>query len=302
MQSPPDPGFDGPPYPIQSRSCLPEVIDWPFATDSANLAFDQANLVGIRGLCYNDHANGNQELDDYWIAVPRAFPAGYTRRGRLPDGPYGFGGLQPTVSGNQYILRETLTPNTWYPGAPSTTPPQGWAPTNVGQQVYPASVDLFGNYWGSDGASTIWCLSQLPLHCGFRDARLTLSALFGPSGPSAGLSTTISICWDEPGTVLNNSTTPPQLPAHTLWSQTVALTSYTGPVGGYPGTGTYVINSIGSILQPRKYPVIHYLVQKSGYGTSSTGPVANFDLGPRTDIPAPFTVTTGNLVAWGGTI
>jgi hypothetical protein len=298
IQARPDPGYDGPPFPTGDADCLPEVIDWPFSSDDAGLLFDQANLVGIRGRCYNDKANGNLDLDDWWIAVPRTFPAGYDRRGRVLGDPYGFAGLVPSVEGNSYRLRNPAPANTWYPGAGIS---QGWAPTNVSKQVYRASVDLFSNYWGSDGASTIWTLVEFSPHCGFRDARVTLSALFGPSGPSAGLSTTIQLYWDEPDVVLDNTTVPPQLPAHLLWQQTVSLSSYMAPSGGYPGTGTYVISTTGTLLQPRKYPVRHYLVQRSGFGTSSTGPVASFELGPRTDIPPPFTVTTKNLVAWGGT-
>lgn len=303
IQAQQDPGFYGPPFPLGQDYCLPEVIDWPFSVDSQGLAFDQANLYGIRGLCYNDKANSNQESDDFWIAVPRTLPAGYTRVGRALGDAYGFGGLTPNVNGNSYRLRSPGTPaapgtpNHFYPG-PGAFDVQTWAPCNVSQQTYDASVDNYYDFWGDDGAPgpfSNYCMRTIGPHCGFRDARLELSALFGPTGPGPG-SVKISIYWDEPGTVLDNTTHPPQLPAHLLYSTTVAYSSFSGT---WPGTGTYVISSVGSLLQPKKYPVLHYLLQQNA-GTSTSGPSITARFGPRTDIPPPISCTTGNRYAPGG--
>jgi hypothetical protein len=296
IQAPQDPGYEGPPFPLGQTYCMPEVCEWPFATDDAGLAFDVDNLYGIRGICYNDKANGNQESDDWWIAVPRTLPSGYTRMGRLLGDPFGFGGLIPNVNGNSYGgLRRPG--NLFYPG-PGRYDSTQWAPCNVSRQTYDASVDNYYDVWGTDGVLTFYTLQTIGPHCGFRDAKLELTALFPPDGPGDG-STVVSLYWDEPGTILDNSTTPPQLPAHLLYSVTVPYRSFVPVTGSWPGTGAYTINSIGSILQPKKYPVLHYIGQQN-HGSGTGGPIATFRFGPRTDIPPHFACTTKNLYAPGG--
>jgi hypothetical protein len=196
-----DPGTFGPPYPLGQVTCLPEVFDWPFSSDSAGLSFDQANLLGIRGLAYNDQANGNQESDDYLIAVPRSFPSGYTRRGRVRQDPY-TSLLTPSVLGNSYSMRDAG--NVWYPG-PTGADLQYWAPCNVGQQVYDGLVDSAIDFWGTDDPVTPtkeYALAYQTTHCGFRDARLELSANIGSAAVPV-TSVTVAIYWDEPGTVLS---------------------------------------------------------------------------------------------------
>lgn len=288
------------------------VADWPWATDEIGVAFDQSNLWAVRtracvaGL-QGEGGDGGEV--DWWTAVPKTLPSGYTFKGRtgllssgisadylgaMPlFGPCTYNTSLDTYAQSYALWREpTLvdgfysgTPHQFYEWMPSnlsrcTLPigtPSAWYTTNPG----PTQIDYYIGHLGQPAN-----LSALR-HVGFRGGRYTASG--GGTGPAN--TSVLYIGW----TGYSNQF-PTDLSQITI-TQTVDITALSGN------------QSLGSCLAPtpaagginaRKW---WHAVIKYSNGTGGTGAFATgIKMSPRTDIPAWFTCVTGNRVAPGGVI
>jgi hypothetical protein len=284
--------------------CLTEVIAWPFAEDEEGVPFDQANLYGVRTRTWRRPlADGGGDSDDYWTAVPKTLPVGYTRvnrgEGILPDGFYA-----------DYLGSDLMGPKSWNLRTPTglllnaTTDPDGlraqWAPMNQSQRVSSVVIgDAFSGQWVEyvpeefyTGSDRYWVALISDNHIGFRNCKLTWT--FGTSFiPSSGTFEIIAVRADEYWDPIDADNPPPSL--EVLASGTVVLSSGdTLPKVMEFDLGPLIPASIGI---PFKFFIRYH--EEDGaypgiYGSHS------LILSPRTDVPLWYSASMGNRVAPGG--
>lgn len=305
------PDMPGPPV-FGYKPIVALVEDWLWDKDEIDTPFDQANLWAVRTRCcsVNPVAGLTNGEVDWWTAVPKVLPSGFTRRGRAGI----IGGAASDLFGDfpaygpvtwdadflQYYGRVTQ----WREareinGFLATYAGYEWTPCNLSRVSLQFRSPTF---WYNDGTSTYDLglmrenenaatgLPPLPAlrHLGWRGGR------FGSTGPGAGPyapsgTVIVSVAYGE-------TDSPASMADVTvLWT----LDFTTTPSG-------YV--TIGPCLAPtsaapgaRKY---WFFIVKTVDDVSGTRSIINITprMSPRTDIPAWFTAVTGNKVAIGGTI
>ncbi len=309
-------GPDMPSPPIfRWKPIVAMVTDWPWATDEIDTPFDQSNLLALRTRCCivgeeGDIGAGGEV--NWWTAVPKVLPVGFTPRGRagiiggigadhLGDfpayGPVTWDPYYLQYSTREIKWREPLQIN----GAGTATyTGYGWVPCNLSRVSLPIAEPT---YWYGAGGSTynLGLMREVPnaatgggpprpplRHLGFRGGR------FESTGPGAGPyapagTVTVSVAYsdtDAPASMADVTV---------LWSEDI-----TTAAAGY--------RTIGSCLAPlsagataRKYWFCIVRVVNGAIGNRSSV-YGDPRMSPRTDIPAWFTAITGNKVAPGGTI
>ena len=278
--------------------CLTEVLDWPFATDDAGVAFDQANLYGVRTRTWRRPiADGGGDSDSYWTAVPKALPSGYTAttrgEGILTQGFYAdYLGSDPFVGDHSSNLRK--------PTGLVYATDSAWVPMNQGRRVVDASFgDVYSGAWAGysdppngsgDGVYLVALItSSFALgHVGFRGGVLT----FTSSGSGSAGSATFEIIgvkqgdyWDP----LDASATSSVV--EVLESGAVSWT--TSPTVTVVNLGTMV----GATLGTRYSFYIRYAVADAQAIFDSDHVL---QMSPRTDVPLCYSASMANRVAPGG--
>jgi len=308
------------PYPAEvegSETILTQVIDWPFTEDDAGVAFDQANLYGVRTRCWRIPAADGGGDRDSWTAVPKTLPAEYTPVGRC--------GIQPIFA--DYLGANTLTnPVTWNHRTP-TSPflldvgtAEGlarsqWVPMNYNQQVLGADIgDAFTGQWTvysnppHNPADYVWIAAQIASsHVGFRGGVLTftIGATYAGTVPAAGsftaeiVAVSILDTWDpfdEAGTggvveILDTKTVSWSFA--TFADPPVILTLNLGDLR--PSNVGVPFNFYVRYAWDNSFT--NGFVPAPIYGSSHV-----FQLSPRTDVPLWYFASTRNKVAPGGII
>ena len=307
-------GLDAPPTNIfRWKPCILLVADWPWATDEIGVAFDQSNLWGVRTRCCvaglaGEGGDGGEV--DWWTAVPRTLPSGFTFKGKRGSsgaefdtlgafplyGPasydYDFGSGLYAYNRYQITWREQRQIDGY--GASATHTDYQWAPMNLsrlsllfGAQSgwYTVGFGLGSEEYTIGHIGQIADFAELP-HVGFRGGRLLVTLPgAGPYAPAGTLTAIVGY---------SETNTPADMSAiTTAWSQDIT-TAATGPV------------AIGNCLAPpsggptaRKYwhLILKRIVAVGNYTALNEGRVS-----PRTDIPLWFTSITGNRVAPGGIV
>jgi hypothetical protein len=182
----------------------PEVIDWPFAQDEEGISFDQANLLGVRTRCVRQKmADGGGDNDDWWVAVPKSRPSGYTAVGRcgilVPLYADHFGDPMNGISWNHRTAGGVLLNTAATEGLLRSQ----WGPRNRAQLTLGAMIgDAYSGQWEWYGDTNPFNLPDTryvaaylaTTHVGFRGGKLTFTiGHYGPNYPLTG-SRTFEIC------------------------------------------------------------------------------------------------------------
>ncbi len=289
----------------------PQVIDWPFAQDDEGVAFDQANLYGLRTRCVRQPlADGGGDNDEWWVAVPKSLPSGYTAVGRcgilVPLYADHLGDPMGGISWNHRTAGGFLLDTGTTEGGLRAQ----WGPRNRGQQVVPALIgDIYTTQWEyyvteSGGGGTIEYLAALLAsdHVGFRGGKLTFTiGHYGPDYPLTGSATFEIVAvrsdkfWDPYDS--DGSDQPEVLTSGTV--------SWDIPLPGDPVVVQEL--TLGSMIPSGKGIPYNFFVRYEYH--EDTVPVApvyvsshNFRLSPRTDIPPWFFASTRNKCVPGGIV
>jgi hypothetical protein len=305
------PDMPGPPV-FGYKGIVAMVADWPWDKDEIDTPFDQGNLWAVRTRCCSVNSGAGATLGevDWWTAVPKVLPSGFTRRGRA--GIIGgaaadlFGDVPAygQVTWDPYYLQYTSNIVRWREareinGFLATYPGYEWTPCNLSRvSLQFRDPSFWYNSGGSDydlglmreneNAATGYPPLPALRHLGWRGGRFGSTGVGG--GPYAPAGTvTVSVAYGE-------TDAPASMADVTvLWT----LDFTTTPSG-------YV--TIGPCLAPtsaapaaRKY---WYFIRKTVTAAVGQRSIINITprMSPRTDIPAWFTAVTGNKIAPGGTI
>lgn len=318
--------YDG--FSDQSTYCWPEVIDWPWAEDEWGIAFDQSNTRGVRTRCLR-LADGGE--GDFWVAVPKELPSGYTRLGRcqhLPDinGEVDYIGAAPFLGCSPDTDEYSgFVPVFWRgPNGPAPYPDgYSWTPMNLNQRTY-ESEGPYGGFWYivdlgiyPDIDIESYYRDTIQSHVGFRGGafitgiRETFTGsgipnTYGPGGAE------YYVGWTDP-----DDPDPSVLAdVNILWSTFIAgasIVDNNGPVepaGSFPGEFpfSYRVEIPGPLHAPStedgKKMNYHLIVRRPSpdSGGAATGEAFLWKLGPRTNIPLWFFAASGNKCAPGGYI
>lgn len=288
--------------------CLTEVIPWPFAEDEEGVAFDQSNLVGVRTRTWRrPMADGGGDSDEYWTAVPKSLPDGYTPvnrgEGILTGGFYA-----------DYLGDDLMGPKDWNHRTPTgllwndTTDPdqlrRKWAPMNQSQRVATADTgDAFSGNWDlytpedfySGFVDCYWVSQIASIHVGFRNAKVVWT--YGVTGSGVGSATfeVISVRADEFWDPIDCDNPPPSL--QILASGSVSIT------GGTPLPHVLEIE-LGELIPDGLGIPFNFFIRYEAdasfvpiFGTNH-----HFILSPRTDVPLHYSASMKNNLAPGGII
>lgn len=285
-------GLDSPPTNIfRWIPIIGYVADWPWATDSIGVAFDQANLRAIRTrACVAGLAGegGDGGEVDWWTAVPKTVPGGFTFQGRT--------GLRPSGLCADYLGAMPLFgPCTYDTVFDTYEQTYAWMPSNLSRATLSIGVPAAWYTTGTAPTDINYYIGHLGKpadfsslrHVGFRGGRYTLGATAG-TGP-AGTSI-LYVGWTDSANEF-----PTDLSQINI-TQTVDITSLTNN------------QYLGSCLPPTPVAALDgskwwHAVVKYSNGTGGTGGFpSDIRMSPRTDIPMWFTCITGNKVAPGGII
>lgn len=266
-----------------SQNILTQVIDWPYAADAHGHAFDQANLWGVRNICYMTTSFDPSPRQDRLnlTAVPKILPAGYIWRERCGNGIRNYSSTLKCGSGNPYGISSVFWRDT-NGDAPNYPTGYLWIPANLNQLTCDASFGpSVAPFLRIDTAG----------HVGFRNGTATVSAVFGAS---TNQTTTIYIGWDTIAYVVTST----NLPRNIVWSSG----PYTAPAPASPLT----VN-IGQVIggtdgTPSAYYIWCVTVDSVTGPVNSTVVVCNINMAPRTDIPLHYSASTGTNYAPGGII
>lgn len=295
---------------------ITEVVPWMHDEDDEGVAFDRANLCGVRNFCLRRPLADGGGDDNDWVAVPRSLPGGYTAVGRcgiLIPGLYAdhIGDTGPYTA--QSWNHRTHTGLLWDTSDPEQAARSQWAPMNRNQLTLNGSIGPFS--WGAaypeDDEDPEWALNAIPIaglassHIGFRGGRIELTFInAGPFWPHTVRRNFTIACWpitDDPWIYAEHP------PANKEDLHTInASHEFTTPGADY--TETFDLPE----LKPSQdgIPCHFYLV---GRTSNEEGPddynvvfLGRFSfayyLSPRTDVPLWYFASMGNRVAPGGII
>lgn len=294
--------------------CQTQVIEWPWAADDAGVPFDQSNLWGVRTRCWGIDEVNNPGDRDWWVAVPKTLPVGYTPRGRSHVQPmiYDHLGDDPMrgvveIDGFGYSTRPIRwrTPTGQYP---SDLGDEGylWVPMNLNQEVHAKN---FNTGWGTESPATPLPgfpatnfrnrqIADVGMHIGFRGGKVrfewrkstpTISGAseyklrsgYSDSAPSFG---------DHPTSIIDTKTISIAADATALgWNGThyVWLWEYDLPALLAPiGARKYFFTTLSSVAAGDQPGFWDFSIKYS----------------PRTDVPLWYWASQRNRVAPGGII
>jgi hypothetical protein len=283
--------------------CLTEVVPWPYDEDEEGIAFDKDNLYGVRTRVWRQTLADGGGDKEWYTAVPRTLPDGYT-----PVGRCGIGYAYP----GDVIGSTPMEGFSWNHRAPNgvlldTTTDEGlarsiWAPMNLNDKALGVSLDnyLFSYvpWMGGANAWEAYRISALSTsHIGFRGAKLTLTP--ANNGPSLPCAETFFIgCQDITDDPWTENGPPATITQLATFAVNHTYASVSDPL-------ITVDITLGELVPPADgIPQIFYIWQEpigspTGYVTQV---VIDGFLGPRTDVPLPWFSSTRNRVAPGGII
>lgn len=323
----------------EHATILTEVINWPFSEDEAGIPFDQANLYGVRTRAWsilNDVENDPPLADgdrDWWTAVPKTLPAGYTATGRcgqLVPLVYDYLGDNPLYGEDEF-----LTPLLWQLRTPTGVIPYDadpdeqqaiaeWRPLNLNQLTLQTFVaPLISGFYLFEGSvppisdnghppysapntSTIryWYAVHLGNHIGVRGCRIrvfvwaddyVIPIIGGTEPPEFAIKVDIKLGWsDEPPS-------SPDFSDNEEWTHTFTEADLVdeGAGNGFQHQFVGEIISDGVLPPHGRKKSIEAFVGYQGAGDIGLVSVV-IDWGPRTDVPLWYFASTGNLTAPGG--
>jgi len=300
-----------------SDTIITQVIDWPFAEDDAEVAFDQANLYGVRTRCWRLAGVDGGGDRDSWTAVPKTLPIEYTAVGRCGiQAIYAdYLGANPLTSPVSWNHRTPTSPYLLDTGTAEGLARSQWTPMNYNQEVLDVSIgDVFTGQWAyysnppNNAADITWIVASIATsHVGFRGGKLvfTLPSNYAGVVPISGSFTleviAISVLdtWD-PFDEAATSAVVEVLDSHNIsWS----FTSFADP--------PTVINITLGDLRPADVGIPYNFYIRYAYDpTFAIGAVPApvygsshvMQLSPRTDVPLWYFASTRNKVAPGGII
>jgi hypothetical protein len=298
-----------PPYPAEvagSALVLTEVVPWPWSEDDEGVAFDQANLYGVRTACWRQPlADGGGDKDD-WVAVPRSLPSGYTAVGRcgiLVPGLYA--GYLDGITPDTYATwnHRTHTGLLWDTSDPEQAARASWSPMNRNQTtlhvgsswqsiVVAPGVDPWTYYPYSGITSS---------HVGFRGAKVTVSYVNPNIGPyPLTVSRTVKVAYQK---ITDDAWVADAKPATVHDVATLTL-SYTFSGAGFDHTEDI---DLGSMLPADDGIPCRFFFYAEPLGSLALPEwliYIGLDcyFGPRTDVPLWYFASMGNRCAPGGII
>lgn len=284
-----DIGFDelGNPIDIAGwTTCLTEVMDGLFTEDVAGVTF--GNVYWVRTRCWRQPLADGGGDRDWWTAVPKTLPTGYTQFGRcgvLVSGNYfDYIGADP-MRGHSWNLRKATGYLIDVAASAENAERVRWSPMNLNQEcmeisptfVYMGEVPGHGNY-------SLALLAED--HIGFRGGRVTLTSLQGleKSGSYE--------IWGHPvtGTFLADGVS-------------IGSISLTAPPRISPTEPSVTYVSLPSML-PTTNGIRwqYYLKEDPATGNDLSGVSQLYQLSPRVDVPLHYSASMANRVAPGGVI
>jgi hypothetical protein len=308
---------------------LTQVVEWPFDEDDAGVPFDAGDIWGVRTRCLLESGGG--EID-WWTAVPRVLPEGYTPVGRhgrivpfiddhLGDNPFVGRVRNPYGYGDEIWPVRWRTPTGQYP-SDLTDDGYLWVPMNLNQQTVDASYingPTFTESSSSGLASGIgpigfppicvipytagpnpyldWGYNSVGEHVGFRGGKLVLFALHtGFCAPAYAGFLRVVIGWDDatPAT----DALPPNIEYDESFS--VGDLSLTSAVAyNWRWDLEVMLPALLSPLGTRKHWIVFVGSCQAG---DALVDVSGIFLSPRTDIPLWYWSSTRNRIAPGGVV
>lgn len=281
-----------------SAHCLTEVIEWPFSEDEAGVSFP-GNLYGVRTRCWRQPlADGGGDMD-WWTAVPKTLPSGYTLVPR-------YGGTYSLISGfyHDYIGDDPMAGFSWNLRTAGgvlldlldseQSARAQWSPMNLNQQCYNNSSPAF--FWMGDveGHGDYYLALLAQDHIGFRGGLATLT-----SSQGVERSGEMEI-WGHPvtGTYVDD--------AVLIDSVTLTAPPRISPPVGEPGP---IVPSVTEVSLPAMLPTSDG-IRWNFYGKITPSDWINelatvgkvFQLSPRVDVPLFYCASMGNRVSPGGII
>ena len=306
-----------PPYPAEVAgrvTCLTEVVPWPYAADTEGIAFDQANLWGVRTVCWRRPDADGAGDKEWWTAVPRTLPAGYTSVGRcgittLISNHLSGISSDGSVSYSQWNHR-TPTGLLWDMSIPLQQYKSRWSPMNLNQQVLTRETGdgYSGNwvwYYNDDVTSVVaWIAAAVDTsHIGFRGGKLTftIGAHYAGTVPISGSATyeIIAVRVDEYWDRVDADGTEGVVEILTSGSLSWSFTTFADPA-------VVITHTLPALLPADTGILYNFYIRYAGpiggpsipiFGTSHV-----FKLSPRTDVPLWYFSSMGNDVAPGGYI
>lgn len=291
-------------------TCLTEVAETPpFTEDEAGIGFDNANIRWVRTRVWRRPVADGGGDKEWWTAVSKTLPAGYTAVGRC-NLVYIFGDFLGDNPMNGFSWNHR-TPTSGYlldVGTAEGLARSQWAPMNLNDQVVPADIgDVYTGQWAYYSNppnvfpdDVVWIVAAIATnHVGFRGGKMVFTLGPGYAGmvPVSGSATleiiAVSVLdtWD-PSNESATSGVVQVLESHVLsWS----FATFLDPPA--------VINITLGDLRPTGVGVpfnlyIRYAVLTAPVYVSSHV----FQLSPRTDIPLPYFASQRNRVAPGGIV
>jgi len=302
------------------ETVLTQVIDWPFAEDDAGVAFDQANLYGVRTRCWRLAGVDGGGDRDSWTAVPKTLPAEYTAVGRC--------GIQPVYG--DYLGASPLTyPVAWNHRTPTSgylldvgtaegSARSYWTPRSYNQEVI--TMQTVSGFTSGTGSVTdayrrivppgtypadYYIVDTLDLNSpGFRGGSLELIPI-NPNYPAAYTgSTTLVFAYMDLNEVQDDPWIEDHPPATLVTVGTITITeswALNDPATAPTQTISLPAFDFGQNGKAKAFYIYHGPYNEAG-GYSLLTSVPTFSLSPRTDIPLWYFASTRNKVAPGGII
>jgi hypothetical protein len=292
-----------------SAPILTEVVEWPFAVDAAGIAFP-GNIYGVRTRCWRRPMADGGGDKEWWTAVPKSLPSGYTPGDR-------YSGLEAGLYAD-YLGDNPMLGTSWNRRTAtglllnSTTDPDGvralWTPMNLNQEVlgsstvYPVSYGFIND---DDPMTYDPVIAMIAgSHIGFRGAKIT-ATIVNPGALSDPYPHVVErelhvFCAPVTSGAWLNFDDPPEGMVD-LGSFTVSHT-FTGLAS--PGVTQEII--LGD-LKPTTDGILHNFFIY-GDALALTEPEwlnfisLSWQLSPRVDVPLCYDASMGNRVAPGGYI